>query len=572
MNGICEINILDLPNEIISRILSFICITEITANVITTCQKLFHISQHLINGRLTLHSKQNIDKIIKFLLGKKEISGNITYLILQNDESLFANMYERLEVTNSLLDYEVVPFNLGIMCPIPSRHIIQLLIDTCSNIKYFYWFGNSLDTVRRMDRDTPFSLPSLLRKCPKLQYVWLYDVFLDLKDTKSCDSNTENQLDFNIVFKKYCPELKMLKAINCHVLGSFENLKATTPETETTSWTLVREELKYIRSITFLDVGFQTKWHSHWNSSDCDMTMIPSNYNKSEIFHLNSDLMSNCVTQKDSTKDKEMGRYQRHLNSVILDADSAFIKERILVLIQDCINVEYLSFKSYYGFPWVNDNLLEQIGKSCKQLKFLNVNGCTQISDTGLNHIIKSCSKLKTLDASNTNAITNETLINISNHEASITSLIIQKCSNINDDGIQMIVKNCRKLKSLDVGGCTQLTNAFLKQLSIYSKELIFLGLGDLTQITIDHVDAVIRGCPKLKFLDFPFWDGDWEAKENKPDLNELFNIYEKLLNNNFQKSRPLLKIRQMCPRWRIEHQCNFKSGCSANIIDYVTL
>ena len=142
MNGICAINILDLPNEILSRILSFICIPEITANVITSCQKLFHISQHLIRGRLTLHSKQNIDKIIKFLLCKKEISGNITYLILQNDESLFANMYERLEVTNSLLDYEVVPFNLGIMCPIPSRHIIQLLIDTCSNIKYFYWFGN----------------------------------------------------------------------------------------------------------------------------------------------------------------------------------------------------------------------------------------------------------------------------------------------------------------------------------------------------------------------------------------------------------------------------------------------
>ena len=93
MNEINAINILNLPNEIISRILSFICVTEITANVITTCQKLFHISQHLIHGRLTLHSKQNIDKIIKFLLSKKEISGNIIYIILQNDESLFANMY-----------------------------------------------------------------------------------------------------------------------------------------------------------------------------------------------------------------------------------------------------------------------------------------------------------------------------------------------------------------------------------------------------------------------------------------------------------------------------------------------
>ena len=430
----------------------------------------------------------------------------------------------------------------------------------------FYWFGNSLDTVRRIDRDTPFPLITLLQRCSELQYIWFFDVFLEFATSKNCDPES----DFISLARKFCPHLKMLKTINCHVLGSFEKLVDSS--TNTTSWTCVREELRNQKTITFLDVGFQVKWQSKWSSSDCDMTMIPSNYNKSEILHLNSDLMSSVVIQKDNTKDKEMGRYQRHLSAVTLDADSAFIKERIKVLIRDCISVEFLSFKSHFGFPWVNNTLLEQIGKSCKHLRHLNVNGCSQISDKGLIHIITNCTRLKSLNVSNLSLITNETLVNISNNSSSLNSLIIQRCSKISDSGIQILLKSCSNLQSLDVGGCHQLTNAFMKDISIYSKKLRFLGLGDLSQITIDSVDAVIRGCSELRFLDFPFWDGDWDASGNKPDLNDLYNIYEKLLNNNFKKSRPLLKIRQMCPRWRIEHQCNFKSGCSSNLVDYVTL
>ena len=130
----------------------------------------------------------------------------------------------------------------------------------CRNIKYFYWFGNSLDTVRRIDRDTPFSLITLLQGCLKLQYIWFYDVFLELETSKNCDPES----DLISFIRKFCPNLKMLKTINCHVLGSFEKLVVSS--SNTTSWTFVREELRNLKIITFLDVGFQVKWQSKWIS------------------------------------------------------------------------------------------------------------------------------------------------------------------------------------------------------------------------------------------------------------------------------------------------------------------
>ena len=91
-------------------------------------------------------------------------------------------------------------------------------------------------------------------------------------------------------------------------------------------------------------------------------------------------------------------------------------------------------------------------------------------------------------------------------------------------------------------------------------------GLVNLTQITIDHVDAFFKEFEKLGFLDFPFWEEDWDAKEKNPDLNELFNVYEKLsfwittLGTHAHCSKIAKCVR--------DGECNWKSGRSANVID----
>ena len=46
----------------------------------------------------------------------------------------------------------------------------------------------------------------------------------------------------------------------------------------------------------------------------------------------------------------------------------------------------------------VNDDVLEQISMSCKQLKFLNVKGCENISNFGIEKTTESCSFLEALE------------------------------------------------------------------------------------------------------------------------------------------------------------------------------
>ena len=98
--------LVDLPNEILTHILSFVSLDELSTNVSTTCQRLFDVCSMMLNGRITLEDENTVNDELRRMLSLNEISSSITYVILQLPSALFVPFeckYEWLEETGNLL-------------------------------------------------------------------------------------------------------------------------------------------------------------------------------------------------------------------------------------------------------------------------------------------------------------------------------------------------------------------------------------------------------------------------------------------------------------------------------------
>ena len=144
-------NLVELPNEILIKILEYINIHELSANVGTCCQKLYYLIIKIINKRLDLrypnnegkdisneeytYSQPATDKALERICISKEAAMSVSYLILQVDVLLFnrynfynpavhfRNSYELLEASDNLEEWEKVT-GIGIICPFPSQNIL----------------------------------------------------------------------------------------------------------------------------------------------------------------------------------------------------------------------------------------------------------------------------------------------------------------------------------------------------------------------------------------------------------------------------------------------------------------
>ena len=97
-NYFTRTQLLDMPIEILMKILRYLNKTELSIIICNTCPKLFDISQTLLKGRLTVldnelqqlkESNDNQEKSIKMvksILGTKEIVQSISYCIFHHTD------------------------------------------------------------------------------------------------------------------------------------------------------------------------------------------------------------------------------------------------------------------------------------------------------------------------------------------------------------------------------------------------------------------------------------------------------------------------------------------------------
>ena len=156
-----QIQLLDMPIEILVKILSYFNKTELSIIICNTCLKLFNISQTLLKGRLTVldnelqQLKESINnqekpiEMVKSILDKNEVTQSVSYCAFHHtdywttDPRSLEATYEWLEVNQNLLDCEKVK-GIGIyfvFTGISTYEIAEAVLSKCINLKQFYWYG-----------------------------------------------------------------------------------------------------------------------------------------------------------------------------------------------------------------------------------------------------------------------------------------------------------------------------------------------------------------------------------------------------------------------------------------------
>ena len=203
-------SLLDLPNEILLQILSYLKYEELSESLSSTCKTLYYIVDTFLKGRYRLNGDQ-IQDIVK----QKDIAESISYVIVQRDHSKWNLNYEWLAATDNLLEGERVSGD-GILWSSPTFDALKLVVQHCTNLKYFYWLDRyypvsnmkkkllTIDDIIDPYEKALVRLPELLEKCRNLEYVWCNEIRYKFKISST--DTTENTTKY--------PKLSMLKIHN----------------------------------------------------------------------------------------------------------------------------------------------------------------------------------------------------------------------------------------------------------------------------------------------------------------------------------------------------------------------
>ena len=88
--------LLDLPNEMIDRIITFVDTYELSSNFIFVNKTIYKICRSVLDGAIVLEDDSKVNEDLKRVSMAKEVVSSIKYLILQNIDSN-ALMFEEIE-------------------------------------------------------------------------------------------------------------------------------------------------------------------------------------------------------------------------------------------------------------------------------------------------------------------------------------------------------------------------------------------------------------------------------------------------------------------------------------------
>ena len=540
-------NILCLPKELLEHILSFIHVEELSKSVSCTCMTFFEISQVIVSGRFRLDS----NGIANFLC-HRETSQSISYVIIQQFGCRLESTYEWLDAIDDLEDQEKVQ-GVGIICTSPSYDSLRQIIDCCSNLKYFYWFGNKdmKDVPSFMQDDSKTrsrrelleddklltSLPELLRRSANLEYIWCCNDLLNFGINSKCISSTPTvnsnssrlkmlkiyNFDSNVAFSlsKQYPEIKAISISVCKSISD-DQLKNMLVEQNCVEHLSLSSGKSYLReSIRY----WIDKLSLETLRLDC-----------SGVKDVNIDVIS---VQLKNLKRLELGKRitmsEGHFLSLMKNnpeieelvlKDQKFSTAATISFISVCKHLKKLEFSEY---QIVTDEVLKQISESCPNLVDLNVNSKWKITDTGFCDILDKCVLLEKLDISGTR-LTEKSFFKMGDTAKNLKHLKMRRCDYVNDESLSAVFRCCQNLSTLDIGWCNQLTKKALNAIAKYSKHLVYLSMPGLYEavFSVETIKNLLTKCTKLKYLNFLDYRDALHTRMFSEMLDELFHDIKK--------------------------------------------
>lgn len=523
-----NISLLSLPREVL--------VHELSQSTSAICRTFYDICHSILGGRFRLDNDG-----IKHFLSENEITQSMSYLILQPDDCNLVSSYEWLEATDDLLDEEKV-VGTGIIAASLYYETFCQITECCSNLKYFYWFGNSgsynsikpKSTRQLLEDDKLLTrLPEILQRCSNLEYVWCSNDELNLGINSKCISTTPDaypnssklrhlklhNFDSTVVFalSRQYPDIRSLaitecKSISDHVLN---NIIVEQKGIKHLSLSLSRSILTRA-SIKewFSNLSLDTLRLSRMGDRDVNIeniALLIKNVKKLEL--------GDCITLNEKTF-LTLIQNCPDLEELVLKGQK-FNVSAIISVISLCYNIKKLEFSD---LQIITDEVLKQISGCCSQLVDLNINSKWKITDNGFCDIVDKCTYLQKLDISGTR-LTKKSFLRMAETLKSLSHLRMRRCDYLTDEAVSVIVHQCPNLLTLDIGWCSQLTKDALNSIAKYSRKLIYLSMPGLYEavFSIETIANLLIKCQKLKYLNFLDYRDALHTKLFREMLEKLF-------------------------------------------------
>lgn len=155
----------------------------------------------------------------------------------------------------------------------------------------------------------------------------------------------------------------------------------------------------------------------------------------------------------------------------------------------------------------INDEGMEQICRSCPDLRKVSFAGCRDVTDISILHLCTHCPNLESLCVSDPETvykksnITDGGLANLFKNYHSLRSLILYNSLNVLNLRVDLLARSSITLVGLDVSGCKSITDDTLRIIAVCCTNLQSVDVSNCVRLRGGGVNLLVTTCKKLHTL-----------------------------------------------------------------------
>lgn len=154
------------------------------------------------------------------------------------------------------------------------------------------------------------------------------------------------------------------------------------------------------------------------------------------------------------------------------------------------------------NLKYIQGPVIENISLRCGGfLKSLSLRGCRSVEDQSIKTLAVHCRNIEYLDLSDCKVVTDSSIQALSRHCSKLHSINLESCINITDSSLKALSDGCQVRLYHIHKYFTRFSKLFSQthRLLIFQQNLIELNISWCHQITEKGIEALARGCTKLK-------------------------------------------------------------------------
>ena len=413
-----NLTLLQLPVEILVKILSPIPESEIFWNVGFTCKRLLDIALSMIRVielDLDLKDIKDTRNKIKKLYARQEVINNVSHLVICQDFRKNAALYQNINTRNGTI--LLVCGRLELL----TEGILIHLMNQNLTLQSLYIIGYIHITERILTRVGKY-------------YSNLYTL-----DLAGCVELNDCGV---IIISNCCKHLASVCFRDCCNITDEAIIHVT------------EKSGSNLRSL---------------NLRDCEQltsrSMISIGRNCPNLFLLD---ISWC-RQVSEDGIVAVGEHCVKLEKLFLRGANQLSTEGLIILANNCKALKELYL---WGCFRIEDDAIRNLADKCLYLERLELWKCFKLTDEGVIYLSEKCRSLKHLNLRGCFKLTNVSVISIARHCNLLEELNLRGLYEETDMSIEWVAKSCKNLREIDFTNCPKVTSESIRHLVRHCQHL----------------------------------------------------------------------------------------------------